>query len=79
MNAPGLQNTAGNKTFKPYGNKIVSLCSDFISFIRSETFSLELKWIRKNPLSRGKELKYPTEAITEILLYFKKHTHTGEH
>lgn len=74
MNTPGLQNTAGNKTFKPYGNKIVSLCSDFISFIRSETFSLELKWIFKKTLNRAKELKNPTEAIIEILLYLKKPT-----
>lgn len=32
----------------------------------------------KKPLSREKELKNPTEAIIEMVLYFKKHTHMSE-
>lgn len=32
----------------------------------------------KKPLSREKELKNPAEAIIEMVLYFKKHTHMSE-
>lgn len=32
----------------------------------------------KKPLSREKELKNPTEAIIEMVLYFKKYTHMSE-